>query len=54
MRKKDDSLRMCIDYSQLNKVTVKNKYPLPRINDLFDQIQGASYFSKIELKSGYH
>ena len=43
VRKKDSSLRMCIDYLQLNKVTIKNKYPLPRIDDLFDQLQGASY-----------
>src|SRR5262249_34145160 len=54
VRKKDGSLRMCIDYRQLNKVTVKNKYPLPRIDDLFDQLQGASHFSKIDLISGYH
>ena len=45
---------MCIDYRQLNKVTVKNRYPLPRTDDLFDQLQGASYFSKIDLQSGYH
>ena len=54
VRKKDGSLRMCIDYRQLNKVTVKNRYPLPRIDDLFDQLQGANYFSKIDLRSGYH
>ncbi|WVZ50518.1 LOW QUALITY PROTEIN: hypothetical protein U9M48_001764 [Paspalum notatum var. saurae] len=52
--KKDGSLRMCVDYRGLNAVTVKNKYPLPRIEDLFDQLKGACVFSKIDLRSGYH
>src|SRR5688572_473541 len=54
VRKKDGSLRMCIDYHQLNKMTIKNRYPLPRIDDLFDQLVGASFFLKIDLRSGYH
>ncbi|GAB2296433.1 hypothetical protein Dimus_038423 [Dionaea muscipula] len=47
-------MRLCIDYREINKVTVKNRYPLPRIDDLFDQLQGAQVFSKIDLRSGYH
>jgi hypothetical protein len=47
-------MRLCVDYQALNEVTVKNKYPLPRINDLFDQLKGSKYFSKIDLRSGYY
>ncbi|GKA80959.1 putative reverse transcriptase domain-containing protein [Tanacetum coccineum] len=54
VKKKDDSFRMGIDYRELNKLTVKNRYPLPRIDDLFDQLQGSSVYSKIDLRSGYH
>jgi hypothetical protein len=52
--KKDDTQRLCVDYHALNEVTVKNKYPLPRIGDLFNQLRGACVFSKIDLRSGYH
>ncbi|KAG8478886.1 hypothetical protein CXB51_028729 [Gossypium anomalum] len=54
VKKKDGTMRQCIDYRQLNKVTIKNKYPLPRTDDLFDQLKGASVFSKIDLRSGYY
>ena len=52
--KKDSSQRMCVDYRSLNEVTIKNKYPLPKIDNLFDQLRGAHVFSKIDLCSGYH
>nr|CAD1823573.1 unnamed protein product [Ananas comosus var. bracteatus] len=54
VKKNDGSLRLCVDYRELNKVTIKNKYPLPRIDDLFYQLQGSCVYSKIDLQSGYH
>jgi hypothetical protein len=52
--KKDGTQRLCVNYHALNEITIKNKYPLPRIDDLFDQLRGACVFSKIDLRSGYH
>ena len=54
VKKKDETLCMCMDYRQLNNLTIKNKYPLPRIDELFDQVKGATVFSNIDLRSGYH
>ena len=54
VKKKDKTLQLCIDYRQLNRVTIKNRYPLPRIDDLFDQLRGARVYSKIDLRTGYH
>ena len=53
-KKKDKSLRLCIDYRQMNRVKIKNRYPLPRIGDLFDKLRGARVYSKIDLRTGYH
>lgn len=54
VKEKDGAMRMCIDYRELNKITIKNKYLLPHVDDLFDQLQGAKIFSKIDLRSRYH
>ena len=53
-KKKDKTLRLCIDYMQLNRVTIKNRYPFPRIDDLFDQLRGARVYSKIDPRTVYH
>lgn len=54
MKKKEGSLQLCVDYRELNKVTFRKKYPLPRMDDLFDQLSGAQVFSNMDLRSGYH
>ena len=54
VKKHDETLRLCTDYRHLNRVTVKNKYPLPRIDDLFDQLRGSKYYTKIDMRTGYH
>ena len=54
VKKEDGSMQLCIDYRELNRIIVRKKYPLPRIDDLFDQLQGAQVFSKIDLRSSYH
>ena len=54
VQKKDGSYRMCVDYCALNKKTIKNRFPIPQIEDIFDKVQGANYFNWIDLKSGYH
>ena len=54
VQKKDGTYRMCVDYRALNRITIKNRFPVPRIEDLFDKLQGFTYFSRIDLKSGYH